>query len=70
MGRVGYLYDSVKDQLKWHHLSVKDYVELISQIGQIMSMSDEDFNKHKVEHAQMSDKAISEVFLRAFGDGT
>jgi len=69
MGRVGFLYESVKDQLKWHHLVVKDYVRIISQIGQIMSMSDEDFNKHKVEHIEMSQEAISQVFLKAFGDG-
>lgn len=69
MGRVGYLYESVKDQLRWHHLVVKDYVRIISQIGQIMSMSEEDFNKYKVEHTQMSDEAIGAIFLKAFGDG-
>lgn len=69
MGRVGFLYESVKDQLIWHHLVVKDYVKIVSQIGQILSMSDKDFDKYKVEHTQMSDDAISAVFLKAFGDG-
>ena len=69
MGRVGYLYESIKDRLKWNNLSVKRYIRLISQIGQIMSMSDDDYQKHRVEHTQMSDEAISNVFLKAFGDG-
>lgn len=69
MGRVGFLYESMKDQLKWSGLSVKYYVNLVSQIGKILSMSDKDYDKYKVEHIEMSDDAIANVFLRAFGDG-
>jgi len=69
MGKVGFLYESAKDQLRWNNLSIKHYVKIIMQIGQILSISDKDFNKYKVEHTQMSDKAISEVFIKAFGDG-
>ena len=69
MGRVGFLYESIKDQLRWNNLIVKDYVKMVSQIGQILSMSDEDYNKRKVEHIEMSDNAIADIFLKAFGDG-
>jgi len=69
MGRVGFLYESMKDQLRWNNLSVKNYVRIISQIGQVLSMEDKDFDKYKVEHTQMSDDAISAVFINTFGDG-
>ncbi|MFK5937727.1 MAG: hypothetical protein QM497_04930 [Sulfurimonas sp.] len=69
MGRTGYLYESIKDQLRWGGISVKKYVRIISQIGQVMSMDDEDYQKHKVEHIEMSDDAINSIFLKAFGDG-
>ncbi|PHQ90104.1 MAG: hypothetical protein COB42_05675 [Sulfurimonas sp.] len=69
MGRTGLLYESMKDQLKWRKLSMKNYINLVSQIGRVLSLSDENFNKYKVEHMEMSDNAIANVFLKAFGDG-
>lgn len=69
MGRVGFLYESMKDQLKWSGLKVKSFIGIVSQVGQVLSMRDEDYQKHRVEHTQMSDEAIAQVFLRAFGDG-
>ena len=62
MGRVGFLYESAKDQLKWSGLIVKNYIKLLSQVGHILSMSDEDYNKRKVEHIEMSDNAIADIF--------
>jgi len=69
MGRVGFVYVSMKDQLRWEHLSVKKYINIVSQVGSILSMSDKNYDKNKVEHSKMSDKAIGDVFLKAFGDG-
>ncbi len=69
MGRVGFLYDSMKDRLKWSKLSVKRYVKIVSQIGQILSLSDEDYKKEKVKAMQMSANAIAEALKAAFGDG-
>ena len=69
MGRVGYLYDSVKDQLRWKHLSVKQYEGLISTIGQIMSMSDEDFSKERAKAMKMSNPSLADALITAFGDG-
>ncbi|MBL4730790.1 MAG: hypothetical protein JKY28_05430 [Sulfurimonas sp.] len=48
---------------------MKNYINLVSQIGRVLSLSDENFNKYKVEHMEMSDNAIANVFLKAFGDG-
>lgn len=69
MGRVGYLYDSMKDRLKWSKLSVKYYLKMISQIGQILSMSEDDYKKEKVKTMKMSSDSIAEALKSAFGDG-
>jgi len=69
MGRVGYIYESVKDQLRWHKLSVKQYVRLVSNIGQIMALSDDDFRKEKVKAMKMNKSEIANALITAFGDG-
>ncbi len=69
MGRVGYLYESVKDNIRWTKLSVKRYVKIISNIGQIMALSDENYNKEKVKAMKMSSSSIAEALKSAFGDG-
>jgi len=66
MGRAGFLYDSMKDQLKWHHLDVKHYITIISKIGTFVSLDDAEFKKEKVKRVKV-ETAIS---LKAvFGDG-
>jgi len=69
MGKVGYLYESVKDQLRWHGLSVKNYEGIISTIGQIMALSDEDYNKERVRALKMNKSEMAEALIAAFGDG-
>jgi len=69
MGRVGFLYESMKDEIKWKGLSPKHYIKIVSKIGYILSMEEKEYQKEKVSKEQMSDSAISEVFLKAFGDG-
>lgn len=69
MGRSGYLYESMKDQLRWHSISVKEYISLISTIGQIMSLSDEDFSKAKAKAMKMSNSSLADALITAFGDG-
>ena len=69
MGRVGFLYESTKDQLRWNNLIVKDYVKMVSQIGQILSMSDKDYEKARVENVKMRGTAIADALIKAFGDG-
>lgn len=55
MGRVGYLYESVKDQLKWKKLEVKRYVGVIMKIGQVVSLSDEDYRANCPLSPKISD---------------
>ena len=69
MGRVGYLYESAKDQIRWHHLEVKDYINLIMSIGQIMSYAEEDYKKEKVKALRMNKSEIADALIAAFGDG-
>jgi len=44
-GAAGFVYQSVKDQLKWNNLSVKKYIGLIMQIGYYATLKKEDFDK-------------------------
>ena len=68
MGRVGFFYESMKDQLKWNGLSRKHYIKLISQVGQILSMNDDDYNKEKAKATKMSNSSLVEALISAFGD--
>ncbi len=67
MGRVGYLYDSVKDQIRWHKLSVKHYTKLISNIGQVMALRDEDYEKERVKQMKVSNIDTQNSLLSLFG---
>ena len=40
-----FLYESAKDTLKWHGLSVKEHIVTIMHIGTLYHLSDEDFAK-------------------------
>lgn len=70
MSRVGYLYDSAKDQVKWHGLSVKKYIKMVMKIGQIVVLKDEDYQKEKVKAVKSSNTDIASALIAAFGDGT
>ena len=69
MGRVGFLYESMKDQLKWSRLDVKNHINLISSVGKILSLSDEDYSKEKAKAMKMSSEDLASVLISAFGDG-
>lgn len=68
MGAVGFLYESMKDQLRWHNLKPKKHIEYISTIGKYISMSDKDFAKANREKQSTDD--IAAMLIAAFGDGT
>jgi hypothetical protein len=59
----------MKDQLRWHNLSVKDNVRFISTVGQLVVLPDEDFNKEKVKAMRMKSSDIADALKAAFGDG-
>lgn len=69
MGRTGFLYESMKDRLKWGNLSAKHYIHILSQIGKIMSLDEKDYKKEKVKAMKMSSTGIANVLITAFGDG-
>ncbi len=69
MGRVGFFYNSMKDQLRWAGLNVKNHIRLISNIGKVLSLSDEDYSKEKTRAMKMSSEDIKSALISAFGDG-
>jgi len=50
-------------------LSVKSYVRLISNIGKVLAMRDEDYKKEKVKAMRMDESSLAEALISAFGDG-
>ena len=66
MGRVGFLYESMKDQLRWNKLSVKHYVTLLSRVGGFMALDDEQFKKEKRKRVKVE---AANSLMAAFGDG-
>ena len=69
MGRVGFIYESAKDQLRWARLSVKKNIGTICKIGQILAMSEENYKKSKVKAMRMDAPSLAEALKVAFGDG-
>ena len=68
MGATGFLYESMKDQLKWHRLRAKKHIENISIIGRYLVMDEEAFRKANTEKQTTEDLAA--MLIAAFGDGT
>jgi hypothetical protein len=69
MGAVGFLYESVKDELKWANFSQKHYTNFLIRLGQIFVMEDKEFNKQKVKYLEMNTNEIKASLIAAFGDG-
>ena len=68
MGRVGFLYQSAKDQLKYYNMSRKKYIHIVMAIGGYMALDDKDFDKNRQESQSSSE--LAEMLMAAFGDGT
>lgn len=69
MGKVGYLYESVKDELRWHNMSVKAHKWIVMRIGEVMALDDDQYKKEKTKAMKMSNDAIANALISAFGDG-
>jgi hypothetical protein len=67
-GISGYLYQSVKDQLKWNNISVKEYTNSLMHIGTMIYGSDEYFAK-SISRLEMNgpDKNAGQEILAMFG---
>jgi len=68
MGRVGFSYDSAKDQLKWSDLSVKKWVSLVMEVGRYMALDDKDWKKIKAPKTEGT-AGMAAALVAAFGDG-
>ena len=42
---VSFIYQSVKDVIKWHSISVKDHIAIIMNMGTLIYMTEENYNK-------------------------
>ena len=67
MGAVGFLYESVKDNLLWEGLDLKEYVKKICDIGRLLTADEKEFEKIAVKYTTLSDEAIAATFKKAFG---
>jgi len=68
-GRVGFLYDSAKDQMKWIGLSAKQHLGTVMRIGEVMALRDEDYQKAKVKAIETPQSSMAAALKAAFGDG-
>lgn len=69
MGRSGFLYGSVKDQLKWKNLSASQWVTIVMEIGKYLVLDDKTWEKVKNSQATTGGADISSALIAAFGDG-
>jgi len=66
MGAVGFLYESVKDSLKWNNLRPKFYTKLLMRVGELLIMEEAEYKKIVVKHSEMSDEDIANVLKTTF----
>ncbi len=67
MGAVGFLYGSVKDNLRWNSLSRKKYTNLLMGVGRYLVMEEKELKKIEMEQTNMSSNNISTLLIQAFG---
>jgi len=61
---ASYLYESAKDVLKWHNLSVKDNIFDVMQIGNLIYLDDAKFEsiKNSSEFIGVSVEDLEELY--------
>ena len=69
MGATGFLYESIKDELKWAGLRKKYYVNFLSSIGTLKVLTDEEYAKRKVEDVNMETEHLVNTLINVFGSG-
>ena len=67
MGKTGFLYESMKDQLLWGKLKVKRKINFLSSVGQVLALNKKDYDLGRVKAMKMSGDAIAEALKSAFG---
>ena len=58
-----FVYQSAKDQLKYHNLSIKKHITAIIAIGNLYLLSEENFEKYKNDNNYIG---ITKEELKAF----
>lgn len=67
MGATGYLYESIKDNLKWAGIRKRFYVGIISKIGALFVLDDETYNKERLKYMNMDTNEITNTLKAVFG---
>jgi len=62
----GFIYQSAKDVLKWHNLSVKKHISVIMSIGNLYLLPEKQFEKYKNDNNYIG---ITKEELKAFMEG-
>jgi hypothetical protein len=66
MGTVGFLYESVKDSLKWNNLRPKFYTKLLMRVGELLVADEKTYKEFVVKNSEMSDDDIAKILKTAF----
>ena len=69
MGAIGFIYESVKDELYWAGLSRKRYTSLLMKVGSLYCLDEKEYNKLRVREFRMSGDEIATRLKAIFGDG-
>jgi hypothetical protein len=69
MGATGYLYASAKDNLKWNGIKPKEWIHIVMDVGHLMALNKEDFDKAVRVKKKRTDGDLAAMLISAFGDG-
>ena len=69
MGAVGFIYESVKDELLWANISRKRYTSLLMKVGTLYCLDEKEYNKLRVREFKMSSDEIATRLKAIFGVG-
>lgn len=68
-GAIGYLYESVKDQLRWAKLSKKKWAYTLMRVGDFLTLSEKKWKEAHLQNDEMDSSDIAKILLSAFGGG-
>lgn len=65
----GVVYQSIKDEIKWVGLRPRDWVGVISSIGNLLRLSDEEFKERTLENEVQSQDVMASMLISVLGNG-
>jgi len=66
MGAIGFLYESVKDEIRWAGIRPKFYTKIVMRIGELVTMDEKEYKKRVVKDGEMTDDEIANILKTAF----